>query len=62
MINNDNLHLRTMNKSVARINVYSEKFFERKLKVSTDIAKRMHSKANENLIFKIMQFVKWVVD
>ena len=51
-----------MNKSVARINVYSEKFFERKLKVSTDIAKRMHSKANENLIFKIMQFVKWVVD
>ena len=39
----------------------TRKFFDRKLKHSTDTAIRQQRKAKENLILSMMQLVKWVV-
>ena len=54
--------LRIIKSSTASNSVNTENFLERKLKQSTEIAIRQQRKANENLILRIMQFVKWVVD
>ena len=56
-----NLHLSMTNRRVASMSVHNAKFLERKLKHNTDMAMRQQRRANENFIFKIMQFVKWVV-